>query len=146
MREGLDELPILHSNPSATKKVFLDFDGQTITGTSWNDYNSGRPIHAPAYDLDGNILDFNSTEIARIQQIWQRVSEDFAPFNVDVTTEDPGTAFFASGGQGIRTMISTDRDDPRYWPHRQLLVWRCGWCGLCKFVELGNNDSAGVGV
>ena len=93
--------------------MFLDFDGEIITGTAWNSSNNGNPIHAPAYDLDGNIFDFSTTEISRIVQIWERVAEDFAPFDVDVTTEDPGSAFFAAGGQGIRTMISTDRDDAR---------------------------------
>ena len=43
---GLD-VPILHSNPSATQKIFLDFDGQVVSGTNWNQYNNNNPIHAP---------------------------------------------------------------------------------------------------
>ena len=27
-----------------------------------------------------------------MQSVWQRVAEDFAPFDVDVTTQDPGVA------------------------------------------------------
>ena len=44
---------------------------------------------------------FSTTELARIQGIWQRMAEDFAPFNVDVTTEDPGV-------EALRKSTSTD--------------------------------------
>lgn len=104
------DVPILHSNPTAAKKIFLDFDGQIISGTAWNGSNNGNAIHAPAYSIDGDVNNFSNTELSRIEEIWNRVSEDFAPFNVDVTTEDPGSAFFSQGGQGIRVMISTDVD------------------------------------
>jgi hypothetical protein len=83
----------LHSRPSATKKIYLDFDGHTTTGTSWN--NTSRPSFVtPPYDIgDGSgTASFSNAELERIQYIWQRVAEDFAPFDVDVTTEDPGAA------------------------------------------------------
>ena len=35
---------------------------------------------------------FSATEKSEIVHIWRIVSEDFAVFNVDVTTEDPGAA------------------------------------------------------
>ncbi len=80
---------LLHSNPGATKRIFLDFDGHTTTGTAWNQ-SYGTTIVTPAYDIDNNPSSFSSTELANIREIWERVSEDFLPFNVDVTTEDPG--------------------------------------------------------
>ena len=79
----------LHSNPGATKCIFLDFDGSTTTGTQWN-IGYGATIVTPAYDIDNNTSSFSSTELANIREIWERVSEDYLPFNVDVTTEDPG--------------------------------------------------------
>ena len=103
--------PILHSNPSATKKIFLDFDGHVVSGTNWNKYNGGRDIHAPAYDIDGNIFSFSSTEITNITEIWRRVSEDYAPFNVDVTTQDPGLSALTAQGQAIRVLITSSRDE-----------------------------------
>ncbi len=103
-------VPIYHSNPTATDKIFLDFDGHIVTGTSWNQFNNGNPIHAPAYSLDGDLNNFSSSELDRIEQAYLRVAEDYAGFDVDVTTEDPGEAFFAAGGQGIRVLISTDVD------------------------------------
>src|SRR5262245_4002522 len=105
-------VPILHSNPSASKKIFLDFDGQVVSGTDWNNkYYGGRDIHAPAYDIDGNIFSFSSAEITNITEIWRRVSEDYAPFNVDVTTQDPGLSALTAGGQAIRVLITSSRDE-----------------------------------
>src|ERR1041384_1861554 len=82
-----DQTFLLHSRPSATKVIYLDFDGQTTSGTAWN---GGATIVSAPFDLDGIPSSFNTTERERIQYIWQRVAEDYAPFDVDVTTEDPG--------------------------------------------------------
>ena len=88
----LDDAFALHSRPGAPNTVFIDFDGHEITATAWNN-SSGRPAtyYAKPYDLDGSPGTFNSTERGRIVDIWHRVSEDLAPFNIDVTTEDPGS-------------------------------------------------------
>ncbi|MFM7101916.1 MAG: hypothetical protein ACKO3N_12180, partial [Verrucomicrobiota bacterium] len=76
----------LHSKPGASRIIYLDFDGHTLTGTAWN-AGKADPIIAPAFSIDGDATTFNSTELTRIQYIWQRVAEDYAPFDVDVTTE-----------------------------------------------------------
>ena len=88
------DVPVYHSNPDAEKKIYLDFDGQVVTGTSWNSSNDGNPIHARAFDIDRDIFSFNQIELDRIFKVWERVSEDLSPFDVDVTTEDVGTEFF----------------------------------------------------
>lgn len=98
---------LLHSNPGATKRIFLDFDGHTTTGTAWL---RGATIVTPAYDIDNNPSSFSSTELANIREIWERVSEDFLPFNIDVTTEDPGIEALRKVGNsdtewGIRVVI-----------------------------------------
>src|ERR1019366_8578700 len=78
----------LHSHPSAKRIIYLDFNGQVLSGTGWNNsYNGGRDIVAPPWDIDGDPSTFNDEERTRIQHIWQRVAEDYAPFDVDVTTE-----------------------------------------------------------
>lgn len=81
----------LHSSPNSSKKLYLDFDGHVIPGnTGWgNAYNGGQPINAPAWDIDGNPGSFGTTELQRIQAIWKYVAEDYAAFDVDVTTEEP---------------------------------------------------------
>jgi PKD repeat protein len=96
---------LLHSRPAATKKIYLDFNGHTTTGTSWRDIKDGDSTFVtPVYDFDGNPANFSASELERIQYIWQRVAEDYAPFDVDVTTEDPGV-------EGLR---KTDTADMRY--------------------------------
>lgn len=113
---GLLSVPVYHSNPSYTKKIYLDFDGQQISGTTWNNrvylgtYNTGAVINAPAFSFDSDLTTFNATELTAIQEVWARVAEDFAPFQVDVTTESPSASAFTAGSQAIRVMISTDVD------------------------------------
>jgi PKD repeat protein len=78
----------LHSRPGAKRIIYLDFNGQVLSGTAWNaGYNGGADIVAPPFDIDGDPSTFSDAERTRIQSIWQRVSEDYSPFDVDVTTE-----------------------------------------------------------
>lgn len=101
----------LHSRPGATKIIYLDFDGHDGSGTSWGSDAIARP-----YDIDGDPSTFSNTERDRIQYIWQRVSEDFALYDVDVTTEDPGVealrkANGADANYGIRVGIGGSSTD-----------------------------------
>lgn len=81
----------LHSRPGAKRVIFIDFDGHYMQNNAWTaGYNDGSPIDAPAFDTDGNPAAFSDSELTIIQQVWQRVSEDYAPFDVDVTTEFTG--------------------------------------------------------
>ncbi|MBD2041469.1 DUF4347 domain-containing protein [Microcoleus sp. FACHB-672] len=87
----LASLPLLSSNPGATAKIFLDFDGHTTSGTAWNtNFNGNADIISPAYSIDSDLNTFSTTEVANIEEIWKRVAEDYAPFDVDVTTVDLG--------------------------------------------------------
>lgn len=95
----LDQTFLLHSNPGATKVIYLDFDGHTTTGTLWNN-KYGDPIVTPAYTLDGDSGNFSNAELEQIQKVWERVSEDYLPFNIDVTTEDPGVEALRNTGGG----------------------------------------------
>ena len=72
---------LLHSRPGAANTVYIDFDGHIISGTAWND--SVAQYDALPYDIDGDTNSFNDDERTRIVTIWQRVSEDLAPFDVD---------------------------------------------------------------
>lgn len=90
----------LHSRPGAPLVIYLDFDGHVTSGTAWNNnFNGGADFATPPYTIDGDPA-FSSTELDRIQYIWQRVAEDFAPFDVDVTTEDPGADNLRRSGTG----------------------------------------------
>lgn len=83
----IDQTFRLHSKPGSPKTLYLDFDGATLANTGWN--SAGNTISAAPFDLDGNPSSFSAAEMQRIQYIWQRVAEDFAPFDIDVTTEAP---------------------------------------------------------
>lgn len=102
----------LHSRPGSNRVIFLDFDGHTTTGTAWNSvYNGGAPIDSQPFDQDGNPASFSTAERAVIESIWKRVAEDYAPFAVDVTTEDPGVEALrkinaGDNAFGIRVVIS----------------------------------------
>lgn len=78
-------VPALSSLPGAPANLYLDFDGD-YTAT-WGRYSPGT---TPAYDVDGNPSAFSSTELANIRQIWSHVAEKYSPFNINVTTVDPG--------------------------------------------------------
>ncbi len=95
---------LLHSRPGAPNVVYLDFDGHTITGTAWN--SSTDPLVAKPFDIDGNPSSFSSEELSRIGEIWHRVAEDLAPFNIDVTTEEPASF----GSNTGRVLITEDVD------------------------------------
>jgi PKD repeat protein len=80
---------LLHSNPTATRKLYLDFTGHTVSGTAWG---AGATLVADAYSSDADFATFSTAEQDQIQSVWQLVAEDYAPFDIDVTTEDPGYA------------------------------------------------------
>lgn len=76
----------LHSRPGARRTIYLDFDGHVAVNTAWN---AGATINAEPFNADGDFSSFSAVEREIIQGVWQRVAEDFAPFDVDVTTEAP---------------------------------------------------------
>jgi hypothetical protein len=101
----------LHSNPKATKTLYMDFDGFTCEGTSWNSSYNIQSIVSPAYDPAGNGAAFTDDELIQVQEAWQRVAADFAPFDIDITTEDPGEANLVNTGGsddrwGIRVVMT----------------------------------------
>lgn len=82
----LSQTFLLHSRPGSQRTIYLDFDGVTVTGTQWNDRLPNGTY--PGYDRNGE-PSFGTGELENIQLIWQHVAEDYAPFDVDVTTQEP---------------------------------------------------------
>jgi hypothetical protein len=68
------QTPVYSSYPSASAVIFLDFDGHTVNNTSWN-YNG--PIYCGGSGLNNS----------QITTVFNRVAEDYRPFNVNVTTD-----------------------------------------------------------
>jgi hypothetical protein len=71
------ELSNFNSRPGSSKTIFLDFDGATVTGTDWN--IGGQPLSVGPVFTSGGL----------IRAVWASVAEDFAPFDVNVTTQQP---------------------------------------------------------
>jgi hypothetical protein len=65
----------LQSFPGGNGCVLLDYDGQYVSGTPWN---NGNPINAAPATL---------TE-AQMLEVWELVAEDFKPFHLNVTTSE----------------------------------------------------------
>jgi hypothetical protein len=81
---------LLHSNPGSKRVIYLDFNGQTVSNTGWNaSYTAGADFFAEPFDTDGFPSTFATSEQDTVQRVWQRVSEDYAVFDIDVTTEEP---------------------------------------------------------
>lgn len=106
-QSGSLAVPILNSKAGAAKVIYLDFNGASVSGTAWNQYNNGQTINAPAFDSNGNASSFSNAELSQINEIWQRVQEDFLPFNVNVTT-DLSVYNATSANQRLKTVITDD--------------------------------------
>jgi hypothetical protein len=87
------QVPVLSSYPSASAVIFLDFDGQTVDNTAWN-YNG--PIYCGSSGM-------NTTQII---EVFNRVAEDYRPFNINVTTDS--TKYFAAPAAKRTRVILTD--------------------------------------
>ncbi len=93
----LSAVPVLNSKPGAAATVYLDFNGDVAQ--SWGSYSVTT---TPAYDTDGDITSFSSAELANIQQIWARMSDAYSPFDINVTTVDPGSIV---NGQSVKVVF-----------------------------------------
>jgi len=98
----------LHSKAGSNRVIYLDFTGFITSGKAWA---GGVTINSPAFSLDTDATTFSNAEMDVIQEVWKRVAEDYAPFNVDVTTEDPGQdaiirSSLSDQNYGIRTLIT----------------------------------------
>lgn len=86
------QVPLLNSYPSARATIYVDFDGQYVTGTSWN---WSGPITAQASG-------FSASDI---NEMFNRVAEDYRIFNVNITTDS--TVFLAAPpNQRIRVIVT----------------------------------------
>ena len=88
--------PKLSSYPAAKATIFIDFDGHFVEGTSWN--GGGSFYCKPSGMRD-----------VQIENIFNRVAEDYRPFNVNVTTDS--TVYLAAPlTQRIRVVVTETSD------------------------------------
>lgn len=106
----LSQTFLLNSDPNADHTIYLDYNGHITTGTAWL---SGETIDSPAWNLEGTSATFTDNELEIIQRMWLRVVEDFAPFNVNITTQEPDIERLRKVGDGdtqwgVRVVITPD--------------------------------------
>lgn len=87
------QVPVYNSYPSGIGVIFLDFDGHVVVGTSWN--GSG-PI----------VCDPSNLTVAKITEVYNRVAEDYRPFDVNVTT-DSAMYWAAPPTKRMRVVLTT---------------------------------------
>lgn len=75
------QVPTLNSLSTAQPTIFLDFDGHTVQSSAWQSGN--------AFVCDPAVL-----TSSQITEIFNRVSEDYRPFVINVTTDS--TKFIAA--------------------------------------------------
>ena len=84
--------PSLNSFPTATATILLDFDGHDVNSSMWN---YGTPFTC----LPATMTD------AQITEAFNRVAEDFRPFNINITT-DLAKFLAAPLSQRVRIIIT----------------------------------------
>ena len=86
------------SLPGAPVTIYLDFGGETVEGTEWNrTEDKASMTFTPASAANAGFQ----------QEVWAAVAEDYAPFNVNVTTTDPGAD----------ALFKSSADDPNFGSH-----------------------------
>lgn len=82
--------PAHNSKPGAPYHIYLDFNGAYVTGKQWSSTdgtNTWTTWDCKPWSLDGDLDNFSDSEQAEMRRMWERVAEDYAPFNVNVTTD-----------------------------------------------------------
>ena len=118
------DVPAFSSLPGANHTIYLDFDGHVTSRTAWN---SGATINSPAYSSDADTANFSASELQVIERTFRRVAEDFAPFQVNVTTVAPTVDDLRNTGGtdtkwGVRVVVTRD------------VAFDCG-CGGIAYID-----------
>jgi hypothetical protein len=134
----------LHSRPGSLRTIFLDVNGHDVSGTGWDDNDtfgtSSYSRFIPGYNIEGRSQTFSNLERQNIIDTWSAVAEDYAMFDVDVTTETPSESALdrssiADQRFGVRVVISDETNKIAQW---------CG-CGGVAFVGVFNHYAGSGG-
>lgn len=96
-------IPALNSLPGAPATLYLDFNGHFQSTPAIQGF---QPNLASSEFTVDNLATNPMARINVISEIWAHVAEDYAPFNINVTTVDPGN--FAHSSHNLRVVITSD--------------------------------------
>jgi len=121
------EITALQSKPSASKVIYIDNLGGTVVDTWWNEnVTEGAPINYDPYDIDGDTTTFVQGERLIMYAAWAELAEDYAPFEVNVTTDI--TVYNAASPLQRSRIIATSSS-----------AWIGGGGGVALVNVFGNN-------
>ncbi|MES2980779.1 MAG: MBG domain-containing protein [Verrucomicrobiota bacterium] len=131
--------PAFNSKPGAPFHIYLDFNGAYVTGKAWT-YSDGTTTWSTwdciAWGTDADPATFSVSEQNDIRRMWERIAEDYAPFNVNVTTDaayDPDNYTGDKNKVGwLLTTPTTDKNGVRC-PHY-------GYGGVAYVGVFGRTD------
>ena len=128
----------LNSRPGSAHTIFLDLNGHDVSGSQWDDNDifgsSGASRKIPGYNIQGDSNNYSTLERQNIIDMWSSVAEDFAMFDVNVTTQTPSDSALDRTGAGdaqfgVRVVVSNSSNKVAQW---------CG-CGGVAFVGVFNH-------
>jgi hypothetical protein len=128
----------LNSRPGSPRTIFLDLNGHNVSGSYWDDNDifgsSGASRAIPGYNIQGDSNNYSTLERQNIIDMWSSVAEDFAMFDVNVTTQTPSDSALDRTGAGdaqfgVRVVVSNSSNKVAQW---------CG-CGGVAFVGVFNH-------
>lgn len=93
-------VPVFNSKLGAKATLFLDFDGDTTA--DWGNSTVYHPGTTPAFDSDNDPTTFSNSELSVISEVCARVAEKYSPFDLNLTTVDPGSYL---NGKAARVVI-----------------------------------------
>ncbi|MFT7464095.1 MAG: hypothetical protein ACI9EF_002444 [Pseudohongiellaceae bacterium] len=101
---------LLHTSPGNDQTIYLDFDGHKSVNNGW-----GHNIDFPPFNTSGSSATFTTGELQSIIAHWEYIKEDFAPYDVDVTTEEPDATHLQFNGfnddvYGVRCVFTQATD------------------------------------
>jgi hypothetical protein len=114
----------LNSRPGSPRTIFLDVNGHDVTGSQWDDNaifgSSGASRKIPGYNIQGDSNNYSTLERQNIIEMWSSVAEDFAMFDVNVTTQTPSESALdrtnISDTQfGVRVVVSNSSNKVAQW-------------------------------
>ncbi len=84
--EAATSIPQLQSLPGATGVLYLDFDGEYVSGGGWG-------------TIDAQTTNYTEADM---RKVWYIMAEDFIPYNINVTTE---RSVYDSASANSRQMV-----------------------------------------
>jgi len=147
----LDQVTSLQSRPGATNVIYIDYQGGSVSGTAWNIDLDEAEIFYDNYSYDNDASSFSLIDLQSMYAGWAEVAEDFAPFDVNITTDflvfdaaqprnksriiATSTPLFSAGGIAILNSFGRRDDD----------FLSIGWTFNRTFGSLGATNSHEIG-